>query len=79
MATRKTKAAGKRQSGPALTRQRHRERGEEQLAVWLPADLVAAVREMADRQGTSTTQLVGLLLMRAVTEAAIRSGTDLPA
>ena len=36
-----------------------------------------AWREMADRQGTSTTQLVGLLLMRAVTEDAIRDGIDL--
>lgn len=70
-------AKAKRTSGPALTRQRHRERGEEQLAVWLPADLVAAVQAMARRQGTSTTQLVGLLLMRAVTEDAIRSGTSL--
>lgn len=74
MAKQKPKA---RTSGPALTRQRHRERGEEQLAVWLPADLVTAVGKMAARAGLSRTELVGLLLMRAVTEDAIRSGTSL--
>lgn len=64
MAARKKPA--RKRSGPALTRQRHRERGEEQLAVWLPADLLAAVDALAERQGMSRTKLVGLLLMRAV-------------